>query len=954
MKLLPIVGRELRESSRRRGTYWLRVRVAFQAVLIGIVGYFTNLINPAMKLGAVLFWGLAGVSMLFCLLAGRRSTADCISQEKREGTLGLLFLTDLKGYDVVLGKLAATSVTGLYALLAVFPVLAVPLLTGGMTSSEVGRMLVVLTNTFFFSIAIGIFASAVSREYRTAMATNFLLWLAIVAAPVAVGIGLDMARHRFIPPFFYSCPIYSFIISADANYSAGPADFWWSIGVTHLLAWFLALMACRIVPRTWGDKPERAQSRKWRWRDVCSFISYGNAARRTAFRKQALDANAYFWHAARASLKPLHVWLFLVLTGAWWIFCWAENGHIWLDETTYLATAAFFSSTFKLWITLEAGHTLGEDRRSGAFELLLATPLTVSDILRGQFLALRRQFLKPLLVVIVMDLVFLAMLQRIHRFETSAVTALLIVLPFDIAALICVAMAAALRSKNPAHAPVVAVVRILILPWAIFGLFRAVSAALEWLALLPWEPNKRLNVTQWVVISVAVDLFFGLRAWWSLRHEFRQLATQTAVPKPWRSSLKQAAVWMTALVGRVVPPRLRIPVIAGLAVLVALGVVHIVRPKRSDPPSPVIVSITQSNAPLRITRDGQGVFLILPDGSLWRWGQAGPPQFPRAAMPEQVGTNHNWAKVLGSGPNCLGLRADGTIWQLGQSSGTNVITPQPAVRGSNWVDIGSADPQWSIALKKDGTIWAWSGISPALPRPLAQIGTGTNWTAVSSQNDSYVGLQADGTLWAWGRIRTGKGNNWNSNTTNIDTPVRLCAETNWTALEEYGRARNQAGELWSAAWCQPNPSASAATVCRRITMISASYSSESAPYWMTSVLSSNGTLWTTPQRTGPPGVNLNATAQAATIRMGTRSDWVALWGFNGTAVGLTADGTLWAWGVDLGTEPVVNTHARIHLLQSLLNGQAQRTGSPWNPANPPPPIFEDPRPLMKLVTAPPP
>ena len=76
MKFLPIVGRELRESSRRRGTYWLRARVAFQAVIIGIAAYVTNVVNPAMKLGTLLFWGLAGVSMLFCLLAGRRSTAD--------------------------------------------------------------------------------------------------------------------------------------------------------------------------------------------------------------------------------------------------------------------------------------------------------------------------------------------------------------------------------------------------------------------------------------------------------------------------------------------------------------------------------------------------------------------------------------------------------------------------------------------------------------------------------------------------------------------------------------------------------------------------------------------------------------------------------------------------------------------------------------------------------------
>jgi hypothetical protein len=58
-------------------------------------------------------------------------TADCISSEKREGTLGLLFLTDLKGYSVILGKMLATSLNSFYALTAIFPVLAIPLLLGG-------------------------------------------------------------------------------------------------------------------------------------------------------------------------------------------------------------------------------------------------------------------------------------------------------------------------------------------------------------------------------------------------------------------------------------------------------------------------------------------------------------------------------------------------------------------------------------------------------------------------------------------------------------------------------------------------------------------------------------------------------------------------------------------------------------------------------------------------------
>jgi hypothetical protein len=51
---------------------------------------------------------LTWIAMFACLLMGLGGTADCVNQERREGTLGLLFLTNLRRYDVVLGGLAST------------------------------------------------------------------------------------------------------------------------------------------------------------------------------------------------------------------------------------------------------------------------------------------------------------------------------------------------------------------------------------------------------------------------------------------------------------------------------------------------------------------------------------------------------------------------------------------------------------------------------------------------------------------------------------------------------------------------------------------------------------------------------------------------------------------------------------------------------------------------------
>src|SRR5205823_6691482 len=123
MIFLPIVGRELRVAARKRSTFWVRIAAALVALIIGsgmlllttLGGWGFGQASMGRGLFTVLTWlCLAGV-----LSAGLFLTSDCLSEEKREGTIGFLFLTDLSGLDVVLGKLLATSLRGFFSLLAV-------------------------------------------------------------------------------------------------------------------------------------------------------------------------------------------------------------------------------------------------------------------------------------------------------------------------------------------------------------------------------------------------------------------------------------------------------------------------------------------------------------------------------------------------------------------------------------------------------------------------------------------------------------------------------------------------------------------------------------------------------------------------------------------------------------------------------------------------------------------
>ena len=134
MTFLPIVERELRVASREGTTYWARVIAALFALLIAAGILILAQVGRqflANQLGPVLFGIFSWLSFIFVSTAGIFLTSDCLSEEKREGTLGLLFLTDLRGCDVVAGKLLATSLRAAYGLFAAVPVIALASLLGG-------------------------------------------------------------------------------------------------------------------------------------------------------------------------------------------------------------------------------------------------------------------------------------------------------------------------------------------------------------------------------------------------------------------------------------------------------------------------------------------------------------------------------------------------------------------------------------------------------------------------------------------------------------------------------------------------------------------------------------------------------------------------------------------------------------------------------------------------------
>ena len=483
MIFLPIVGRELRVAARRRGVVFARLAAATLAVLAG--GWrlwIADDLQTSASLGLTMFNTLGILAFIFCLTAGPMFTADAISEEKRQGTLGLLFLTDLRGYDVVLGKFTAHSITALSCLIAILPVLAIPILIGGVSPHTFMAAALALGNTLFFSLAAGILVSSFSIHPRTAFAaTIFLLFLLAGFLPWltdTISIGTSTAPQTVLGMLSPSFPVS--IALAPPNRSSADDEFWVSLVVTHLMGWGFLGWASRLVPLLWHEQPLTQGAARWRAR--IHEWSYGSRLGRRAIRARLLDRNPILWLGSRNQLKASILWWFVGVTLVAWLACSLFLATDNLSWGLTLLIGAFFQILLKWLMASEATTRWVEDQQSGAVELLLTTSMSAEEILHGHMLALRRMFGVPALAVGAVELASLAAGARMSRYERDAgimALALLAVFFSDLHALAWVGTWQSMLRRQANRAFLHALLRVLVLPWFIFGIFIFLGAPNE-------------------------------------------------------------------------------------------------------------------------------------------------------------------------------------------------------------------------------------------------------------------------------------------------------------------------------------------------------------------------------------------------------------------------------------------------------------------------------------------
>ena len=367
----------------------------------------------------------------------------------------------------------AMSLNAFYGLLAILPITGLPLLLGGLTGGEFCRMTLALVNALFFSLAAGICVSAFARDSQRAMGgTLGLVILLAGVLPALARLGTAFRISDLWLCLAWISPYYPFAQALEPLYLGHPAKYWGALLASQLFGWLLLALASRALPHRWQERSAAGESAgvlgRWvRRRRV-------GPAQRAKAREQLLPLNPVLWLSSEPDLRRIA-----------WMIVWVWGAVVLLvtlfgrSEEGAFALSAYgvrpFGFLLKWLLALQACRFFVEARRSGALEMLLCTPLTSRDIIRGQALALRKSFLWPVVSLLALQVVpslvqvsaepSWASLQAGTAFFglfTGGVYCLRMIA--DCYALGAFGMWLALTLKKPALAPALTILFVLVLP----------------------------------------------------------------------------------------------------------------------------------------------------------------------------------------------------------------------------------------------------------------------------------------------------------------------------------------------------------------------------------------------------------------------------------------------------------------------------------------------------------
>jgi ABC-type transport system involved in multi-copper enzyme maturation permease subunit len=396
----PIFNREWLTVPRRPRHYFTRVAYLGTLWILAITAWLATVgwqrsatLGETARFGPLAFQLLTFVQLALFLFFAALSAASAVSQEKDRRTFVLLLMTDLRDYEIVLGKLFGSLLPILLLLVATVPLMMLLVLLGGISPRQVGQVTLVVAAT---ALAAGSLGSLIAlwrdRTFQAlALTVLFLVLYLCLVRGLAVLPALSgsvsaegvRAWQQRLDPFLAWQSVHEMTDTEAAGFPPAYGFVLVMIGLSALLNGY-ALLRLRV----WNPSGEPIMQREAP-EDVGEEEKDRAKAHAAPGKARLVTGNPILWrevYTRAYGRRPLLVKIAYGLVLAFIVyFALAPvlgSGERGAFQAAYgLVPVAVLSL---LLVTAQAVTAITSERDTGALDLLLVTDLTPQEFIFGK------------------------------------------------------------------------------------------------------------------------------------------------------------------------------------------------------------------------------------------------------------------------------------------------------------------------------------------------------------------------------------------------------------------------------------------------------------------------------------------------------------------------------------------------------------------------------------------